>query len=678
MARDPLDPYGMFERSPVGTALRPAPRRATTASGARRAARPAARTTRTPATRHQTLRPTRQPVAARRPPKHARPDPRKRLRLLLLVLALLLSAVIGRLGQLQLAGAQNLEALGLAQRTRTITLPADRGTVFDRGGHDLALSLPQQTIWADPHFVEDPVATAAALAPLLGVDPAEIEARLRGDARFVYVARQVTDGVADQVRDLALAGVNFIDEPARFNPAGSLARSVLGSVNVDGAGRAGLEMQYDDLLTGVPGELVVERAPGGRTIAQGDHETVPAVPGDDLVLTIDRGMQYTAERALAEQIVAMGAHGGTVIVSDPRTGEILAMANLVVPDEGGLPVPSSNNLALTTVFEPGSVNKVITLAAALEEGVVAPTTRLTVPDRLPVADHTFTDHDPHPVASWTPTDILATSSNIGTILLAQGLGPERVDEYLRRFGFGERTALDFPNESPGLLLPVDDWSGTSIGSIPIGQGIAVTPMQMLAAYNVLANGGVYIEPKLVLATIDAAGTRNPTPDSGSHRIVSEATANAVRDMMVAVVDAGTGQDAAIAGYSVAGKTGTARKPQAHGYQDAAGNYHYVATFAGFVPAQDPRLSVIVVIDEPSNSIFASHVAAPVFAEIASYGLREFRIPPPAAPFVSSVPAPTAAEDPIVTPVTQPTRVRAAAAPAPAPGPDPPDDVGRGP
>jgi cell division protein FtsI (penicillin-binding protein 3) len=344
------------------------------------------------------------------------------------------------------------------------------------------------------------------------------------------------------------------------------------------------------------------------------------------------------------------------------------MANLTVDPETGELVANGGNAALTSVFEPGSVNKIITLAAAIEEGVVSPTTHLDVPDHLQVSDHLFTDSHPHPTSSWTPTDIMATSSNIGTIMLGRQLGPERIDDYLHRFGFGERTAIDFPNESGGLLLPVDNWSGTSIGSIPIGQGVAVTAMQMLAAYNVIANGGVYVEPSLVLGTRGPDGAIAPVAAPGSHRVVSEQTADQVRDMLVAVVEAGTGQEAAIEGYTVAGKTGTARKPQANGtYQDASG-YHYVTTFAGFVPAQDPQLSIIIVIDEPSNGYYASQVTAPVFAELARYGLRQFRIPPPTAPFVSSVPAAVAAEEPIVadTAADSDSPVRGEVATAPEP------------
>jgi cell division protein FtsI (penicillin-binding protein 3) len=631
---DPFDPYGMFDGAAVVERPRP-----------RVAPRPAAPA---PARRRPPGRPPRPEVGFRRPgppprpPRraaHRPPAPARRLRLLLVVFCVLFAAVVVRLSQLQVVDRGRLDALGEAQVVRSIALPADRGAIVDRSGNDLALSVPRATVWADPRSVEDPQATAAALAPVLGLDAAFLTERLSTRAAFVYLARQVDQAVSDRVEDLALAGVHLLDEPARFAPAGDLARSVVGSVNIDGVGRAGLELAYDDVLAGEPGELVLERDPDGRTIPQGERQVRPAVAGDDLVLTIDRGMQHAAEQALIAQVAETGARGAIAIVMHPQTGEIYAMANVAVPESGGPPVPVGANQAVTSVFEPGSVNKVITVAGALEERVVAPDTRLTVPDHLAVSDHVFRDHDPHPTASWNPTDILATSSNIGTIMLGQGLGRDRLDEYLRRFGFGEQTALGFPGESGGLLLDADEWSGTSIGSIPLGHGVAVTAMQMLAAYNVLANDGVYVEPKLVLATIGADGARQDVAPSATHRVVSEQTATQVRDMLVTAVESGTGTLAAIDGYAVAGKTGTARKPQpGGGYQDAAGNYHYVATFAGFVPAQDPQLSIIVVVDEPSNGYYASQVSAPVFAELARFGLRQFRVPPPATPFRSSVPA----------------------------------------
>ena len=557
-------------------------------------------------------------------------------------MALLFTLVVGRLAQLQLLDGGRYAALGASQRVRPVVLAAERGSVFDRDGGELALSVPQHTVWADPRLVSDPQREADALAPVLNIDRNTLlRALTTPDKAFVYLARQVDDATTQKVKDLNLPGVAFLAESKRFNPSGDLARGVLGGVNLDNLGSAGLEKQFDTTLTGTPGELVLEQDPSGRTIAEGEHHLTPAQPGDDLVLTLDTAMQFETERALSEQVVKMGAKGGIAIVSNPRTGEILAMANVDRPDGEGDPFVSTNNRSLTTVFEPGSASKVITMAAALEEGVVQADTTMTVPDHLKVADGMFSDHDPHPTETMSLTDILANSSNIGTIMLGQKLGAERIDSYQRKFGFGQKTTLNFPNESAGLMLPLKDWSGTSIATIPIGQGVAVTALQMLQAFNVIANGGVYVDPKLVLATIGKDGTRHVTDASPSHRVVSKTTAAQVRDMMEQVVISGTGKEAAIDGYTVAGKTGTARKPQpGGGYYDGAGHFHYEATFAGFVPAEDPQLSVIVVLDEPSATIYASGATAPVFSRIASYALRRFHVPPPGYTLAPTVPAPT--------------------------------------
>ena len=550
--------------------------------------------------------------------------------------------VVGRLAQLQLLNGGRYAALGASQRVRPVVLPAERGSVFDRDGADLALSVPQHTVWADPRLISDPQREADALAPVLNLDRNTLlRALTTPDKAFVYLARQVDDATTQKVKDLKLDGIEVLAESKRFNPSGDLARGVLGSVNLDNLGRAGLEQQYDGALTGTPGQLVLEQDPSGRTIAEGEHRLTPAQPGNDLVLTLDTAMQFETERALNDQVVKMGAKGGIAIVSNPKTGEILAMANVDRPDGKGTPYVSTNNRALTTVFEPGSASKVITMAAALEEGVVQADSTLTVPDHLRVADGDFSDHDPHPTETMSLTDILANSSNIGTIMLGQKLGAERIDSYQRKFGFGQHTSLAFPNESAGLMLPLRNWSGTSIATIPIGQGVAVTALQMLQAFNVIADAGVYVDPKLVLATIGKDGTRHATDASASRRVVSTQTAAQVRDMMEQVVISGTGKEAAIDGYTVAGKTGTARKPQpSGGYFDAAGHIQYEATFAGFVPAEDPQLSVIVVLDEPSATIYASGATAPVFSRIASYALRRFHVPPPGYTLAPTVPAPT--------------------------------------
>jgi len=573
------------------------------------------------------------------PPRRARPAPRattrkpparagqpgRRALVLLLLVVISLVAVTLRLVQLQVIADDEYAARGLAQRLDTLPIPAERGTVFDRNGNELAMSVRQPTVFADPSLVVDPTATAARLAPVLMMDVAALEAKLLEPGRFVYLARKIESDVAERVEALELAGIGIQEESMRVRPNGDLALSVLGSVNPDNVGATGLEFQMDSQLQGTPGEVLLERGPDGRTIAVGQRRLTPAHPGNDLVLTIDRSLQYEVERALAEQIVASNALGGTVVVMEPSTGEIYAMANLRATPEG--PVPTADNRAVTAVYEPGSVNKVITVAGALEEGLVTPETAYDVPDHLQVSIHRFSDHDPHPVTRWTVSDIVTTSSNIGTIMVAQQLGAEKIDEYLRRFGLGQPTGLEFPNQSNGIMLGLDEWTGTSIGSIPIGHGIAVNALQMLGVYNTIANDGVFVPPRLVQATVDADGKEHPVEAAEGHRVVSSQTADQLTAMLANVVANGTGVNAAIPGYTVAGKTGTARKPSTthRGYVQGA----YLATFAGFVPAESPRLSAIVVLDEP-HPYYASLSSAPVFAKITQYALRQFRIPPPAA------------------------------------------------
>jgi cell division protein FtsI (penicillin-binding protein 3) len=581
--------------------------------------------------------------------------PRTRSFALLAGLIVLFLVVVVRLVYVQTIGASQYVAYGVEQRIEPIELAGGRGAIYDRNETDLAISIPQTTIAADPSIVDDPQDAARKLAPVLGVDEITLLRQLTEDVRFVHLKRQVPDEVADAVEALDIPGVLLFGEQARFNPSGDLATALLGRVGYDNDGLSGVEQAYEDQLSGEPGHLVVERDPEGRTIPAGRHQIDPARPGDDLILTIDRSLQWEVERILSQQIGAVGAKGGIAIVSNPETGEILAMANQETDPASGIVHNSTNDFAVTANYEPGSVNKVITLAAALEEGLVSPEQVVQVPSSLQVADHTYQDSHP---GSLTVTDILAKSSNVGTIKIAQLLGEERLDEYLRRFGFGRDTALGLPHEENGHVPPVDEWSGTSIGSIPLGQGISVTAMQMLFAYNVIANDGMYVPPALVAATRDSEGERHDAPPEASRRVVSPTTAAQMRAMLADVIDHGTGTAAAIDGYDAAGKTGTARKPQdGGGYRDAAGNYHYISTFAGFLPADDPKLSVIVVIDEPSTSPYAATVAAPAFAEIGRYAARTMGVAPGLAP-----PAPPLAID------TDGGRVRATPAAAPTTAP----------
>ncbi len=553
----------------------------------------------------------------------------RRLRWTFVAFAVLAAVVVGRVAQLQTLDRKALLARGERQLVRSDNLPAQRGALFDRTGRELAMSIDQAAVAANPSAVADPAKAAVALSALLNLDVGDLEARLRRNAKFVYLAREgVTDDVAAKVRALNIEGVFTIDEPRRVLPADDLASAVIGKAGIDNEGRTGLEYQYDGVLRGKPGKLIAERDGQGREIPGGRRLYDPSARGDDLVLTLDRSLQYAAERDLAAQIQATSAKAGTAIVMDTATGELLAIANLRVDPTTHAVQQADKNEALTNVYEPGSVNKLITVAGAIDAGKVAANAHFQVPDHIQIggkAGHLFTDHDSHPVKDWTVTDIVANSSNVGTIEIAKQLGRESFDSYLRAFGFGAKTGLGDAGESSGILLAPSKYDGTSMGSFPIGQGLAVTAIQMVAAYNSIANGGLYVTPKLVKARVGVDGVPHDTSPSSTRRVVSEQTAADMTVMLREVVRVGTAPAAAVDGYSVAGKTGTARKPNVgkRGYEDGA----YVSSFAGFVPAEQPRLTAMVILDQPTP-IYGGIVAAPVFAQIAKYALRELRIPPP--------------------------------------------------
>lgn len=663
-------------------------RSATSRSTATRAASTRSATSRPTATRpasaRSSARPSARTEARRRPPtrvdaRASTQRTRRRLVSLLVVMVLALVVVAGKLADLQLLRPGDYRELSAAQRVRDQVLSADRGTIFDRNGVELAVSVPSKTIFVDPALVADPASESAQLAEVLGLDADDIEDLMTADNRFGYVARQVPDDVAEAVVALDLPGVALIEEPKRFAPNGDLGRSIVGLTDIDGQPmeRSGLEYQYRDLLIGTPGRLLLEQTPDGGTIPVGDHHYQPPVKGQDLVLTIDRSLQFEAERILAAQVEEAGAKGGIAVVSRPDTGELLAIANITRDPETDEVEVDGNMAALTTVYEPGSAMKLVSASAAIEDGLVEPDTALVVPDTMTLGGAQFSEHDYHGTVSWPVAKIISESSNIGTIKLAQMLGKDRVYEYLQAFGFGERTAVDFPNEQAGSVMAPEDWWGSSMGTIPIGQGVSVTPVQMLLAYNAIATGGTYVPPRLVLETVEPDGSRHPYVAGPERRIVSEDTADKMNLMLRGVVSQGTGKSAAVDGYTVAGKTGTSRKPQpGGGYTDATGVTRYQATFVGFVPAEAPALSIIVMIDEPSTAIFGGAVAAPAFSKIAEVALRRYDIAPPsgdrAARWLASIP-----EDATKPPVTRDIqtalpadadgRVRALAAGEPAPG-----------
>ena len=558
-------------------------------------------------------------------------DVKGRLFALLVVLIVGFGAVVVRLVDVQALNAGRYAVLGQDQRLHAVALPALRGSIVDRNGAELAVTVPRSTVFADPQLVTDPAGAARALSPVLKKPEAELRAMLASSGNFVYLSRRVDDAVAAEVEALALDGIGLQDEPTRVQPAGAIAAAVVGEVGTDDEGLSGLERQYEKDLAGTPGEKVVERDPTGRDIAGGVRQATAPVRGDDVVLTLDRDLQFFTEQALARQITSTRSKGGIAVVMDPTTGEVLAVANMVAGAKGQPPQPAGYNKALIDVYEPGSVNKLITFAAALEEGAISTDQRFSVPDAITVSGTQFQDAESHPPGWWTPGDIVAHSSNAGAIMVAQQLGKAPLNRYLEAFGMDGDTGLGFPGEAAGILPGLDDWSGTTLPTLAIGYGLAVTPLQMLTAYNTIANGGVHVEPTLVKARVDATGKVRQANEPERRRVVSAETAAAVTEMLAEAVRSGTGRTAAIEGYTVAGKTGTARKTAEDGrlgYREGA----YVASFAGFFPAEAPRLSAIVVLDEPEPYTGAL-ASGPVFAELANYAVRHFQVPPlgPAMP-----------------------------------------------
>lgn len=579
---------------------------------------------------------SKKPPSPPRAPVFTAGVPRRRLLTVVILLCVVLLVLLGRVAMLQTVHAESYRAASMNQRLNTTVLRADRGVIFDRHGEELALSVPSATVYADPKLVEDPAGTAAALAGFLGLSPqrqAALAERLASEtSRFTYVSRQIDQAVAESVLGLRLPGVGVYQEPRRVFAGGDLARGIVGRTDPDGVGIAGLEMQYDDILTGVDGEVERELDRAGRSIPTGRNTVVSPQPGDDLVLTIDRSIQFQVEQALLRRTSQLAARRGTAIVMDSQTGELLSIGSVEQGDDGIYRV-TSGNLAAVTAHEPGSVAKVITTAAALNDRVVRPDTWFEVPGYKEIDDFVITDAYPHGLESMTVSDILTRSSNIGTILISQKLGVQRQSDYMRAFGFGERTALEFPGESAGILKPVDQWQGTERLTVSYGYGFAATSLQLAAAVNVIANGGEYVAPKLLGATIDGEGVTHPTPPSPTRTVLRPETAATMSDMMADVVCTGTAKLAQLDGMTVAGKTGTGYKVQDNGtYVDDQGNRSYFASFVGFLPAAAPRVTVLVSIDEPDPSTrdrFGGTAAAPVFAEIAQVVIHELQIEPPA-------------------------------------------------
>lgn len=517
----------------------------------------------------------------------------------------------------------SLQRAARTQQVATLAVPARRGTILDRRGIELAVSEPAADVSATPYLVGDPLRAAEKLAPLLDRSEDELlELLSKEDTGFVYLARQLPADRAQQVAELKLAGIEQTPTTRRSYPRNWLAAQVLGTVGTDGEGLSGLEYGFDEVLRGTDGERRTVRDALGKPIDI--HDVKPATPGATLRLTIDSALQDKAEAVLAEVGSTFQPRGATAIVMDPRDGELLAVANwprVNANDFGGAPEYARQNLATGFTYEPGSTFKAFTVAGALEDGVVEPDTMFGLPPTIQVADRVIGESHARGAISLTVSEILAQSSNVGSIMIGMKDGADRFSEWVDRFGFGEPTGSDMPGEEKGIVLAREDYSGSSMGNLPIGQGTLVTPIQMAAGYAAVANGGRIPVPHVV-RRIDGRRAKLPEP----RRVISEETSLQLRTMLEGVfAPGGTASEVSIPGYKLAGKTGTANKVDAE-----TGEYsqeRYVASFVGFAPALRPKLLTMVVVDEPKGAIYGGEVAAPAFGQIMTFALQYLRIPP---------------------------------------------------
>jgi cell division protein FtsI (penicillin-binding protein 3) len=594
-------------------------------------------------------------------------DLRTRVLILAAMLAVAFGGLTGRLAWLQVVKRGELAQLAERQYSRTVVLHAQRGPIVDRQGTALATSTLTESLFVQPRMVGDPVRVAARLAPLIGVPQGEIHAALTGSRPFVWLRRKLPPAVAAEVRALHEPGLGFLPEPLRLYPNRELAAHVVGFEGVEG-GLEGIERALNAELAGTPGKAIVGRDALGREVTA-QHVLLPPAPGHGVMLTLDRTIQYIAERELDAAYRRTHAKAAMAVVLEPRTGDVLAIAiRPTFNPNTFLEAPSRDhwrNRAVTDPFEPGSTFKVILAAAALEEGVVRPDDRIYGENgSITVAKTTI--HDWKKYGWLTFSEVLQNSSNVGTIKVGLALGRDRYHRYMSAFGFGAPTGVGLPGESRGVLRDPQRWSLLSLPTMAIGQEISVTALQMVAAFGAVANGGTLMQPRLVKATFDAEGRelRRLEPQA-VRQVISPETAHTLTRLLVRVVDAGTGHNAAIPGYEVAGKTGTAQKldPATRRYSRAPG----VLSFVGWAPADEPRFVMLIMLDEPKNEHWGSEAAAPIFSAIGREILRHLEVPPRDAQPVQIVTAPP------VEPrnggvVGSPVRLVSTVAPAEADGP----------
>jgi cell division protein FtsI (penicillin-binding protein 3) len=548
-------------------------------------------------------------------------------------LVALLAFVVVRLVVVQGVDGAAYAAEAEQDRLRNYTVAALRGQVLDRDGNPLAYTVDASRVVADPSIVKDPRRAALALTTLLDVPVPELTERLSREGRYVVLAARVPPETADAVEELELAGIVLEDDPERLYPAGAVGGQVVGFVGREGEGLAGVESTFEEQLSGTDGRRIVEVGSGGHPIPSGIDEVTEATDGHDVTLTLDQDLQFVTDQRLGEACADGHTSQASAVVLDVKTAEVVAMGSCPGYDPGRYSDTDPEllgNPVVSDVFEPGSVMKAVTLAAAVEEGKATPDRVLSVNGHIDAGDRVVTDAHDHAPVDWTVTGILAKSSNVGTIMLAREVGDAKLEEYLRAFGVGKTTGIELPGESRGIFEASEDWTESRAANVPIGQGVSVTTLQMASIYQALANGGVRVEPRIVRSVTTPGGRVTPTPEPRSTRVVSESTADALAHMLEAVVGpGGTAPLAQIEGFRVAGKTGTAQRANPETGSYAGGGY--ITTFVGFAPADDPQYVVAVDLERPTSSAEGGQVAAPVFADIMRAALTGNGVVPSGTP-----------------------------------------------
>jgi cell division protein FtsI (penicillin-binding protein 3) len=562
-----------------------------------------------------------------------------------------IAVVIFLLFGLRLIEIQAIRASGYVKKaevelSKSATLLAPRGTIYDINGVELARSISAMNIAVDQTVVNDPAAAAKVVAPILNMTPSQLQPDLTGERRYVLIAKDITPETWRQVNQ-AIKDYNtqilktkdgiskriggFVPERSfiRDYPSGKLTSSLIGITNDQGSGASGIESSLNSLLAGTNGKYIYANG-RGNIIPGSEQVSVEAKSGTSVRLTIDRDVQWVAQNAINQAVASSRAESGTVIVMDPKTGAILAQASAPTFDpniSSTITLNKLRNPAVQEVYEPGSTGKVITVAAAMQEGLVTPQSIFTIPYKMKVADEYFHDHEKHPTQRLTTTGVLAVSSNTGSIQIGQKLGKDTLYNYLRKFGIGQSTNSKLPGESAGILHPVKEWSGTSLPTIAFGQGYSLTAMQATSVFATIANDGVRVSPSILAGVVDESGKYTPAKENESVRVLSSQTASNMRAMMESVVSSnGTAPAAAISGYRIAGKTGTANR-----FNTACKCYSgYTASFIGFAPADQPKYVISVTIQDPKGMHWGGALAGPVFKKVMSFVLQSERVQPTTA------------------------------------------------